>query len=40
MFSWQRECAIALAVMHEATITATRTYFPNRRGVANFLEMF
>ena len=26
--------------MHEATITAARSYFPDRRDVANLLEMF
>ena len=26
--------------MQETTITAARSYFPNRRDVANFLEMF
>ena len=31
---------LALEVMHEITITAARSYFPNRRDVANFLEMF
>ena len=31
---------LALAVMHETTITTARSYFPNRRDVANFLEMF
>ena len=31
---------LALEVMHETTITAARSYFPNRRDVANFLEMF
>ena len=28
------------AVMHETSITAARGYFPNRRDVANILEMF
>ena len=27
-------------VMHETTITVARSYFPNRRDAANFLEMF
>ena len=31
---------LALEVMHETTITAARSYFPNRRDLANFLEMF
>ena len=31
---------LALEVMYETTITAARSYFPNRRDVANFLEMF
>ena len=31
---------LALEVMHETTITAARSYFPNRREVAYFLEMF
>ena len=31
---------LALEVMHETTITAARSYFSNRRDVANFLEMF
>ena len=31
---------LALAVIHETTITEARSYFPNRRDVANFLEMF
>ena len=31
---------LALEVMQEITITAARSYFPNRRDVANFLEMF
>ena len=31
---------LALEVMHETTITAARSYFPNRRDVANFLEIF
>ena len=31
---------LALEVMQETTITAARSYFPNRRDVANFLEMF
>ena len=31
---------LALEVMHETTITAAWNYFPNRRDVANFLEMF
>ena len=31
---------LALEVMHETTITATRSYFPNRIDVTNFLEMF
>ena len=31
---------LALEVMHETTITAAGSYFPNRRDVANFLEMF
>ena len=30
---------LALEVMHETTITAARSYFPNRRDVANFLEV-
>ena len=31
---------LALEVMHETMITAARSYFPNRRDVANFLEIF
>ena len=31
---------LALEVMHETTITAARSYFPNQRDVAYFLEMF
>ena len=31
---------LALEVMHEITITAARSYFPNPRDVANFLEIF
>ena len=31
---------LALAAMHETTITAARSYLPNRRDVANVLEMF
>ena len=31
---------LAPEVMHETTITAGRSYFPNRRDAANFLEMF
>ena len=31
---------LALAVMHQTTITAAQSYFPKRRDVANFLEMF
>ena len=31
---------LALEVMHETTITAARSYFPNRRDLAKFLEMF
>ena len=27
---------LALAAMHETTITALRSYFPNRRDIANF----
>ena len=30
---------LALEVMHETKITAARSYFPNRRDFANFLEM-
>ena len=30
----------ALEVTDETTITAAQSYFPNRRDVANFLEMF
>ena len=30
---------LALEVMHETTITAARSYFPNRRDAANFLEI-
>ena len=29
---------LALAVLHETTITAARNYFPNRRDVASFLK--
>ena len=31
---------LALEVMYETTITAAQSYFPSRRDVANFLEMF
>ena len=31
---------LALAAMHETTIPAARSYFPNRRDVANVLEIF
>ena len=31
---------LALAVLHETTITAARNYFPNRRDVASFFEIF
>ena len=31
---------LALEVMHKTMITAARSYFPNRRDDANFLEMF
>ena len=31
---------LALEVIHVKTITAARGYFPSRRDVANFLEMF
>ena len=31
---------LALAVLHETTITPDRSYFPNRRGVASFFEIF
>ena len=31
---------LALEVMQETTITAARSYFPNQRAVANFLEIF
>ena len=31
---------LALAVIHETTITAAGSYFPNRRDVANVLEIF
>ena len=31
---------LALEVMHETTIDAARSYFPNRRDVANLLEIF
>ena len=30
---------LALATMHETTITAPRSYFPNRRDIANFKEI-
>ena len=36
----KKNVPLALEVMHETTITAARSYFPNRRDVANFLEMF
>ena len=32
--------SLALEVMHETTITAARSYFPNQRDGANFLEIF
>ena len=32
--------SLALEVMHETTITEARSYFPNQRDAANFLEMF
>ena len=31
---------LVLAVLHETTITAARNYFPNRRYVASFFEIF
>ena len=31
---------LAPAVIHETMITEARSYFPNRRDVAKFLEMF
>ena len=31
---------LELAVIHETTISAARSYFPNRRDVGNFLEIF
>ena len=31
---------LALEVIHETTITTARSYFPNRRDVVNFLEIF
>ena len=31
---------LALAVIHETTITAARIFIPNQRDVANFLEFF
>ena len=31
---------LASEVIHKTAITAARSYFPNRRDVANFLEMF
>ena len=32
--------SLALEVLLETTITATRSYFPNQRDVTNYLEMF
>ena len=45
MCSWQRECTISISshtrkALHETTITAARSYFPNWRDIANFLQMF
>ena len=31
---------LALEAMHQTTITSARSYFPNRRDTANFLQMF
>ena len=31
---------LALAALHETKITAARSYFPNRRDVASFFEIF
>ena len=31
---------LALIVIHETTITAAQSYFPNRRDVPDFLEIF
>ena len=31
---------LALAVIHETTFSEARSYFPNQRDVASFLEMF
>ena len=31
---------LALAVIHETTITPAESYFPNQKDVANFLEIF
>ena len=31
---------LALEAMHETTITAAGSYFPNRRDVANFFKTF
>ena len=38
--SGKENVPLALEVMHETRITAAQSYFPNRRDVANFLEMF
>ena len=45
MCSWQRECTISISshtrkALHETTITAARSYFPNWRDIASFLEIF
>ena len=36
----KKNVPLALEVMHETAITAPRSYFPNRRDAANFLQMF
>ena len=36
----KEDVQLALKVMHETTITAARSYFPDRRDVTNFLEIF
>ena len=36
----KKNVPLALAVIYETTITAAGSYFPNRRDVANVLEIF
>ena len=39
-YSAVKEYVPLVLVMHETTITVARSYFPNRRDAAQFLEMF